>query len=504
MEHRVRTLLIGLDGAELDFIRELAATGELPNLKKMLEGGAAGKMRSTPAFISAAAWSSIITGRNPGKTRVFDWMNKRAGGGFVESIANSLYRESRAFWHEFGESIRAAVIHVPCTYPPEKLNGIMISGQGHPPVSDAKISYPENLFETFPEEHLPYVSEYVELEKARAKGLSVSDALKLFSDAEDRRTRLTIDLCKREKADFCMIVYTSTDQFGHSGDSGFKAKAEAYKNCDRNVGVLMSNLADEYTTTVIISDHGNVPIRKKLNFWKFFRDRGLIRTALGIDLYTAVPHSVCGSMIIKVRGRDRRGIVKPSDYEEVRNRVIDALESARDDSGDPIFSKIYKREEIYTGPYLEEAPDLNYELVDEHTQIVFTPAPANAPFIENYVPEKSLSDSIFAKNDTGIHNRYGIFIATGENIPRGKSLQGEISVYDVAPVILHSLGLAIPDDYDGKIPEGLFDTKYMADNPTRTKEADPDQKPPQPDEDQAYTEEEEEMIRKRLEDLGYI
>ncbi len=506
MSRILKTLIIGLDGAELDYMRGLAGAGELPNISKLMSQGASMKLRSTPAFTSAAAWSAIITGRNPGKNRVFDWMNKRPGGGFVESIVSSSHRESPAFWHELREPLRSAIIHVPCTYPPEPLNGIMISGQGHPPMHDAIISYPDSLLNELPDEHSPYISEYTELENLRKTGLSVEGALELFFKAEDMRTVLSIHLCEKQKTDVCMIVYTSTDQFGHCGDTRGVAKKRAYLNCDKNIGMLLDHLTDSNTNVLIISDHGNVPIRRRLNFWKLFQDNGFIRRPLGVDLYTVVPHSVCGSLIIKVRGRDRRGIVKPADYQRVRDNIIAVLRETRDESGEkPLFAAVRAREELYHGPFVEEAPDLNYELANEHTQIVFTPAERNAPCIEPYSPEKSLSDSIFNRIDTGVHSRDGIFIARGPHIKHNSEASAPLIVYDVAPFILYTLGLPVPEDMDGRVPEELFDSEHVKSNPMirETGVAAENQSAPQAHAP-AYTEEEEELIKRRLEDLGYL
>jgi predicted AlkP superfamily phosphohydrolase/phosphomutase len=505
MSHILKTLIIGLDGADLGFIHERISAGELPNLKKLIADGASAKLRSTPAFTSAAAWSAIITGKNPGKNRVFDWMNKRPGGGFVESIVSSTHREGNAFWQEYEPEIRSAIIHVPCTYPPQRINGLMISGQGHPPKADAVISYPDSLLNELPPEHSPYVSEYVELENSRKLNLNVEQMLELFFRAEDRRTRLTLHLCEKQNIDVCMIVYTSTDQFGHSSDDGFVAKARAYGNCDKNVGLLIENLTGPDTTVIVISDHGIVPIRRRLNFWKLFRDNGLISRPLGVDLYTVVPHSVCGSLIIKVRGRDRRGIVKPSDYERTRERIIAILREARDEKGEPLFSNIRTREELYTGPYVEEAPDLNYELADEHTQVIFKPVETGAPYIETHSPKKSLSDTNLNKTDTGIHSRDGIFIARGPHIPAGTRIKTPMIVYDVAPIILYSLGRPIPTDMDGRVPDDLFESGRIKTNQPQFKESDSVPRDVTRETDEpAYSEEEEELIKKRLEDLGYL
>jgi len=97
--------------------------------------------------------------------------------------------------------------------------------------------------------------------------------------------------------------------------------------------------------------------------------------------------------------------------------------AARTRRANPLFANVRTREELYHGPYVEEAPDLNYELADEHTQINFKPVDQSAPYIETYLPKKSLSDPILNKIDTGIHGRYGVFIAHGPHITAGTEIK---------------------------------------------------------------------------------
>ena len=69
-----RVLVIGLDGATLDLIEPWARGGYLPNLAQFLELGSSGVLRSTVPPVSPAAWSSFMTGKNPGKHGIFDFL----------------------------------------------------------------------------------------------------------------------------------------------------------------------------------------------------------------------------------------------------------------------------------------------------------------------------------------------------------------------------------------------------------------------------------------------
>ena len=73
----IKSLILGLDGATWDVIKPLAEEGKLPTLKKLMEEGVWGNLESTIPPVTGPAWVSFATGRNPGKTGVFDFLNRK-------------------------------------------------------------------------------------------------------------------------------------------------------------------------------------------------------------------------------------------------------------------------------------------------------------------------------------------------------------------------------------------------------------------------------------------
>ncbi|MEJ2559378.1 MAG: alkaline phosphatase family protein, partial [Anaerolineae bacterium] len=69
----VRTLVIGLDGASFSLLRPLMECGQMPFLAKLASAGASGILRSTLPPVTAPAWASFLTGKNPGKHGLFTW-----------------------------------------------------------------------------------------------------------------------------------------------------------------------------------------------------------------------------------------------------------------------------------------------------------------------------------------------------------------------------------------------------------------------------------------------
>ncbi|RLE47527.1 MAG: hypothetical protein DRJ18_03130 [Candidatus Methanomethylicota archaeon] len=71
---KLRVIVIGLDGATWKLIKPWAEEGKLQTLKRLMEEGAYGELKSTIPPITAAAWASLLTGKNPGKTGIYDFL----------------------------------------------------------------------------------------------------------------------------------------------------------------------------------------------------------------------------------------------------------------------------------------------------------------------------------------------------------------------------------------------------------------------------------------------
>ena len=68
-----RIFLLGWDGATFDLIRPWVAQGKLPNIARLMETGVHGPLRSTIPPWTFPAWTSFMTGKNPGKHGIFDF-----------------------------------------------------------------------------------------------------------------------------------------------------------------------------------------------------------------------------------------------------------------------------------------------------------------------------------------------------------------------------------------------------------------------------------------------
>src|SRR4029453_14116658 len=127
-----RLLVIGLDGATFDLVAPWAAAGELPALARLMAAGSGGARRSTLPPATFPAWTSLVTGVNPGRHGVLDFV-ERVPGTFRVRFVNGSGRRTPALWTRLsGAGRRVAVLSVPATYPPEPVNGVMVSGFDSP------------------------------------------------------------------------------------------------------------------------------------------------------------------------------------------------------------------------------------------------------------------------------------------------------------------------------------------------------------------------------------
>lgn len=200
----------------------------------------------------------------------------------------------------------------------------------------------------------------------------------------------------------------------------------------------------------------------------------------------------CGSVVINLRGRQARGIVEPGEeYERLRDEIIQALSSLRDPAtGDHVCRAVWRREELYHGPYADLAPDIVLLFGGDHK---FDPTVAG-PVIDN-----ADESTVFARS--GEHTRWGTCIARGDAFPgRGAQREGA-RLIDIAPTSLALMDVPIPCDMDGRVLSDWIapDIGYRSGPASPT----PEIKTPaqsQPD----MSEDEIAQVTERLRDLGYI
>jgi predicted AlkP superfamily phosphohydrolase/phosphomutase len=199
-----------------------------------------------------------------------------------------------------------------------------------------------------------------------------------------------------------------------------------------------------------------------------------------------------GSFYVIVMGREPQGIIEPgAEYEAVRDEIERMALDFRDPrTGRPLIGQVLRREEIYSGPHLDKAPDLTL-LPKEPSDIFFGLADFG---------HRLTVDTVYRYS--GMHRDHGMLIVNGPSVQPGRVLQGA-SIYDIAPTVLHAMGLPVPSDMDGHVLEGAFVDGYLAAFPVEVSDrgsGSPSGESPTVD----YTAEGEKEIVERLKGLGYL
>lgn len=196
--------------------------------------------------------------------------------------------------------------------------------------------------------------------------------------------------------------------------------------------------------------------------------------------YALVPRGVR----INLKGREPHGIVEPSEYDEVRGRVIHDLKRLSFPNGEPVFDRVFRREEVMEGPYLDYAPDI-------------------VTCMEVGVPSCHLEPKeVFAVNTgaTGSHTDWGVLIAHGPGIRAGGDVVGA-RLMDVTPTALYALDVPLNDDMDGQPVHGLYTDEFSHSHKVRFRE---NTSQVADDRVDPFSAQEEDDIMDQLKGLGYI
>lgn len=557
-EHKKnRVLVIGIDGATFKVMDRLISEGRLSHLRKLMDHGCRAKLISTQPFLSPVAWTSIITGVNPGKHGIFDFVNFQAEDKRLEPI-NGSARRTPPLWSYLSDmGYIVGAINVPYSYPPEVVNGIIISGMDTPPMARDFIHPPELKSQL--DHHIRHHFFHVPLRRDGDR-LNVKRNLSIIKKVVESRTKAITFVMDRIHWDFLMAVYIVSDRVQHEfwdqmdrGRPGEKVLIdETYSLIDDSIGKLLKNV-DDQTTVIVISDHGFEGLVKHISLSEWLRLNGYlrevdteserpqrffttkiksflrqrirflarfqwvqwVRRALNRSIGEEVAKKLCdpkridwsqtraccmgtcGNIFINVKGRNpAESVDQGTEYEEIRREIKEKLVALTDpETGEKVVKRVYFKEEIYSGPALDEAPDVIVDWISGYH--------GTGLIVQKMIKGPDAQGEIFNKRTwwTGKHHQEGIFIAAGPNFKQAKTID-PISVMDVVPTILYLMNVPLPKYLDGRVPTALFSESFLSGRPITVldESTSPDKESP----GRAYDEKEKAAIEKRLKDLGYL
>lgn len=552
-------MILGLDGATWSLVQPYIDQGLLPNVKKLASRGVRAPLRSVPNMRSAAAWTSFMTGTNPGKHGIFEFY-ERLPGEYRIRFVNGSWRKGRAFWEILGDPSdqgrpgkRAGVVNVPMTYPARAMKGFLLAGLDAPGKESKGFCWPPDMVKRVE----AAVGEYV-LEPG-VTGLLVAGNEKgaehalLHSIAQ--RKKAFVHLMQTEPWDIFVAVFRETDNAHHcfwkylepdkvdadveAGSVFSQTIEKVYRHLDAALGEILENVPPD-AVVMIMSDHG-FGFRQYgtscLN--RFLADTGLLafRAKARGGLLKILYRSLEG--LLKRSAKEKLVRLFPSLRDRVQSRlyfspidwsatraysdsvmpVVWINERGRDPQGivEPgveydtvcaqVIDVLMDARDVYTGRTVAKA-------VHHRSEIYSGPHVDRAPDllvawkqdepIFGLVPGGGGPAALpeFPTGEftmiTGEHRPDGIFIMSGPGVREGVELD-RLSLLDICPTVLYGMGSAIPADVDGRAITEAFTSDFVATHAVRIS----DERSGTTCESD-YDEEDAETLRRRLRDLGYI
>lgn len=551
-----RVCAIGLDAATLDIIRPLVAEGRLPAFQRLMAQGAWGPLASTIHPLSPPAWSSFITGKNPGKHGIYDFVVHKPGSYELLYTYGGM-RRGDSLWRILSAAgKRVVVANVPMTYPPEEVNGVLISGFDAPGVNSGFIHPPELLGEIEARLGKYQLRDY-------PQGETPESFLAQINRLFDFQAALADYLMKSQQWDLFIIVFTLLDHVQHAywqyTDPRFTQISEEerrrfgtairdmYIRVDELLGRILEKMSGQ-ANIAVFSDHGAGPCLKAVFVNKWLEERGYLAYANGggsLRLLKAAHYRLKNfvpwwglellkrmlpglrqkvksklvfseidwsrtrvfafgrestNLFVNLAGKFPEGIVAEEDYEEVLEQVSRDLLALRDpETGEPAVARVWRRDDVYHGECLDSAPDLLVEWRGHQ----YTSWPGyddrNRNIFESSLKHSDYSDwSQLQKG--GNHRPNGIVFLAGEGVRPGLALEGA-RIIDMAPTLLYWLDVPVPEDMDGRVLKAAFEQDYLSRRPPRQGRAADSGARERRD---IYTEEQSRAIEERLRGLGYI
>ena len=470
------TVVFGLDGAHFELLEPWIDAGHLANIEQVIKSGVSADLESVLPPVTSPNWKAYSTGKNPGKIGIFWWEN-------VDTEAERVYypenrkHENTEFWELIANDEPVGVLGVPTTYPPKLVDEFLVAGA--PDSEDDGYTHPPEL-----ESELEERFDYRVLKQSRIKDNKEAAATEIL-ELIDMRFTAAHALFEKHDVSFLQATTFYLNSLHHFLWDDEYTK-QAWEIIDEHLGKFLN----DGHNVVLMSDHGSNEVRTVFHVNTWLEQEGFLtlETDLADTLYRLGINTDRISRLADILGARRlvkqlaprwildnvpnsEGELKREsktenvdweettaiasgqgpvyltldrsnpDYDKVRSNLIDRLENLSGPEGNPVADNVYRGENVYEGPYLNEAPDI----VIDQAKSVHIPGGIGREMIFTSPGE----DGWKAEN-----KRKGLFAAQGpafaDNSP------DQLSILDLAPTLLHLHNRPVPRDMDGKVCKSIF------------------------------------------------
>lgn len=412
-----KVVVLGLDGVAYTLLNNLMERRYMPNLASIVEDGTFTQMQTTIPDISSVAWTSFMTGRDPGGHGIFGFTDVCPHSHEVY-FTNSTHILRECLWDLIGRvGKRSVIVNVPATYPARAINGVLIAGFVATDLK--KAVYPKAAYEYLKE--IDYRLD-VDTGKSRDSADYLIDDLNITLE---KRIETIYHFWESEEWDLFIGVLTETDRINHflwdawgnENNPYHGAFIDYYKKIDHFLGTLYDRFLSlglkHPTSFMMMSDHGFTKVKGEVYINHWLKEEGL----LAGDCLGKIDDSSKAFALDQGRIYINRGETAWTSL-ELRRELFDRLSQIEEEV--PFLKGIFHKEELYHGPLLEKAPDL-----------ILLPEPG---FILKGDLDK---DVLFGHSPlTGTHTQDDAFFFIND-----RRYFNDLKIYHIAPLILETMGL---------------------------------------------------------------
>jgi predicted AlkP superfamily phosphohydrolase/phosphomutase len=554
-KQRARVFVIGLDGATFDILEPWMDAGDLPTLHHLVNSGVSGELESTYPPLTGPAWGSFMTGKTPVNHGVLEFF-RRAPQSYQQVLHSRKDLDGRSIWRVLSDAgTRVGVVGVPLTYPPEEVNGFLVTGLLTPRRSDVTFTHPPELGAELDSAVGGYLLQHEE------KYLQ-DDPLRLIREEEsilDSLIDAALYLIDSKPWDFFMLHVLGSDVMQHAfwhfmdpdhpeydprlGEQYGNPILEFWKRVDRRLAEVLDKLPQE-THVMVMSDHGFGRVVKYINFNVWLLQSGFIQlkkdarsrlrylafrlgynyaTAFKIGFRTGLLRQIIRMGRGKQENLQRQMFLSLDDVDWPQSQVYSVGNfgqmyvnlKGREPLGRVSPGREYEQvlQRLETELRAMRDPDSGQAVIGDiwrGTDLFQGEYAHRAPdlfFFTRDMEYKAMGLTDFGSNrvfddlyGTHAHHRMnGVFVLKGPGVRQGERIEGARLV-DLAPTIYALMGVPVPQDLDGRTLQQAFVPGYEPEAQQERESV--DKAGPSPD--QVYTPEEEALVMEQLRNLGYV
>ena len=491
-----RVFILELAGPTLDFLRERSES--LPTIRRFLEEGAWGTLRGPLQPVTPQSFATLLTGRNPGATGLFDFFTFPAGGYERIPYGSHLLRQP-TFYQQISDSgKRVGLLNVPLTFPLPQVNGFVVSGDegigddfAFPPETGQELrrdGYTVPFGASYsPGREREFADHAMRVLERRRRALRL-----LFSDGRWEFGMLTLHLVGELLHAFWKFYDPGHPEYrpARTVFDGRDPLLDALQTIDAMLGEIVELAGprglvlfmgawghrlthSKVHLNAVLEQEGYLQFRRdartrfkrvmfrsgitagtaerlarRLNLYKLFHyklgrgQRAKVTGAAFLSYHDvdwrrtrAVAMGYLGQIYLNVHGHRPLGTIPPERYHAVRDRLQRTLGDLRDPrTGEAMIHRVFTRDEIYRGPEITHSPDL---IVEWRAGYCGDAGISGAGKILTPSPPNHSSD----------HWNQSVLLALGAEVRPGEL---SATLEDIAPTVLEALGVNVPPDLDGK------------------------------------------------------